>query len=188
MSVYSISLFLDVLAALVLFAAMGLEWMSLYHLPRAATLGQVREWIKPLAAGRFGGGPSALLLLVTGIYMGVTRWGGQAWMGLGLVGLVLMAGLGAALSGRRYARLVQALPASDGPIPPALAERLRDPLLVRSAWVRSGLGGGVIYLMTAKPGPLAAAAALGTFALAGLALGAVTGWRRAAPEPSSLPR
>ena len=76
MSVYAIVVFLHIVGALGLFAALGLEWASLYNLRRVATAGQVREWAKLLSALRLVGGPSALTILVTGIYLMATRWGG----------------------------------------------------------------------------------------------------------------
>src|SRR5205814_115690 len=98
MSVYAIAVFLHIVGALGLFAALALEWASLYNLRRVPTAGQAREWAKLLSALRFVGGPSALTILVTGIYMAATRWGGQGWIGAGLGGLVLIAVLGGAVS------------------------------------------------------------------------------------------
>src|SRR5213596_901663 len=52
MSVYAIAVFLHIVGALGLFAALGLEWASLYNLRRVTTAGQVREWAKLLSADR----------------------------------------------------------------------------------------------------------------------------------------
>src|SRR5256885_8570677 len=73
MSVYAIAVFLHIVGALGLFAALALEWASLYNLRRVATAAQAREWAKLLSALRFVGGPSALTILVTGLYMMATR-------------------------------------------------------------------------------------------------------------------
>jgi hypothetical protein len=48
--VYSISLFLHIVGALGLCAALGLEWAGLYNLRRATEAGQVREWVRLLAS------------------------------------------------------------------------------------------------------------------------------------------
>ena len=74
-------------------------------------------------------GPAALTILVTGIYMSATRWGQHAWIGLGLIGLVTMAVLGNAMTGRRLAGIMRSIPTEDGPIPPALRHRITDPVL-----------------------------------------------------------
>jgi hypothetical protein len=78
MSDYTIALFLHIVGALGFFAALGLEWMSLYHLRRAATVEQVRSWMGVTSTvGRIGM-PSMLTLLAAGLYMMVTVWGGAA--------------------------------------------------------------------------------------------------------------
>ena len=101
MSVYSMSLFLHIVGALALFAAFGLEWASLYGLHRATVTGQVREWARLLGAPRFVGGPAALTILITGIYLSATRWGAEGWIVVALAAMVVIAVLGAALTGRR---------------------------------------------------------------------------------------
>ena len=77
MSVYAMAVFLHIVGALGLFAALALEWASLYNLRRVPTAGQAREWTKLLSALRFVGGPSTLTILATGIYMMATRWAGR---------------------------------------------------------------------------------------------------------------
>src|SRR2546422_712048 len=116
MSVYAIAVFLHIVGALGLFAALALEWASLYNLRRVPTAGQAREWTKLLSALRFVGGPSTLTILVTGIYMTATRWGGQGWIGAGLAGLVLIAVVGGALGGRRSAAIARTVAGETGAI------------------------------------------------------------------------
>ena len=171
MSVYAIVVFLHIVGALGLFAALGLEWASLYNLRRVPTAGQAREWAKLLSALRFVGGPSALTILVTGIYMAATRWGGQGWIGAGLGGLVLIAVLGGALSGRRSAAIMQTVAGETGTISGALRQRLLDPVLVLSAWLRTALGLGVIFVMSLKPGAAGSVTALGVALVLGFAAG-----------------
>src|SRR5256885_16781017 len=133
MAVYGIAVFLHIVGALGLFAGLALEWGSLYNLRRVPTAGQACEWAKLLSALRFVGGPSALTILVTGIYMAATRWGGQGWIGAGLGGLVLIAVLGGALRGRRSAAILQPGAGETGPIPGPLPQRLLAPGLGLSA-------------------------------------------------------
>src|ERR1051325_8515153 len=115
MSLYAIAVFLHIVGALGLFAALGLEWASLLNLRRATAAGQAqegapppppppppaagqaKEWARLLASLRTVAGPAALTILVTGIYLTATRWGGQGWIGVGLGGVVLIAVLGATL-------------------------------------------------------------------------------------------
>ena len=110
MSLYSISLFLHIVGALGIFAAIGLEWAGLANLRRATDTAQVREWVRLLlAAPRVVGGPAALLVLVSGIHMSATRLGAQGWILVALGGMVLIAALGGAIGGRRIPGIVREL-------------------------------------------------------------------------------
>ncbi len=171
MSVYSISLFLHIVGSLALFAALGLEWAGLYNLQRATEAGRVREWLRLLGAPRFLGGPAALVILATGIYMSATRWGPQGWIIVGLAGMALIAVLGGALSGRRVGAIARALQAENGPISAAFGRRLHDPGLILSLRLRTAIFLGIVFLMSTRPGPGGALAAMAVAAAVGLAVG-----------------
>ena len=171
MTPYTIALFLHVTGALGLFVAIGLEWISLPRLRRAASVEQARTWLGVLGSLRPSGASSALMLLVTGIYMMITTWRGAAWAGIGLLALVLIAALGAALNGRRVRAIGRALPAEPGPLPQALVQQLRDPVLVFSARLRAALALGVVFIMCTKPELAGSLTAMG----AALAIGLVAG-------------
>jgi hypothetical protein len=168
-SVYSISLFLHIVGALGLGAVLAMEWASLYNLRGATEVGQVREWIRLLGAPRFLGGPAALTILVTGIHMTATRWGPQPWIVVGLAGMVVIATLGGAVSGRRAGAIIRALPADDGQISTALRQRLHDPALRLSLWLRTALFLGVVFLMSTQPSTAGALAAMVMAVVLGLA-------------------
>jgi len=117
-------------------------------------------------------GPAALIILLTGIYMSATRWGAQGWIVVGLAGMVLIAVLGAAVSGRRAGAIASALPAEDGPISPALGRQVHAPVLALALGVRTGLFLGVVFIMSTTPtlaGSLAALAVAGVVGLAAAA-------------------
>jgi hypothetical protein len=111
------------------------------------------------------------MILVTGLYMGVTRWGLQAWIVSGLLGLVLIAVLGAALTGRRAAAITRSVPPEDGAIPADLRRRLHDPVLWLSAWLRTALAVGIVFTMSVKPNAAGTLIAMGVSLVAGLGLG-----------------
>jgi len=169
MSVYSISVFLHIVGALGIFASIGLEWAGLTNLRRATDTTQVREWMRLLAAPRTVGGPSALLVLVSGIYMSATRWGPHGWILLALGGMVVIAALGGGVGARRAAAIARALPAEAGPVLPTLRERLDDPALTVSLWIRTALFFGIVFLMSIRPGWGGALAVLGIALLLGIA-------------------
>jgi hypothetical protein len=161
MSLYAIAVFLHIVGALGLFAALGLEWASLLNLRRATAAGQAREWVRVLASLRTVAGPAALTILVTGIYLTATRWGGQGWIGVGLGGLVLIAVLGATLTGRRTGAIARAVASEAGAVSAALGDRLRDPVLMLSAWLRTALALGIVFVMSTKPSGAGALTAVG---------------------------
>ena len=181
MTLYTIALFLHVTGALGLFVAIGLEWTSLPRLRRAASVEQARTWLGVLGTlGRIGG-PSGLTLLVTGIYMAMTVWRGAAWPGIGLLAMVLIAVLGGVLTGRRGGAIGRALPTEPGPLPPAIAERVRDPVLVLSARLRAALALGVVFIMCTKPGLAGSLTAMGAALAFGIAAGLSAFSARTAP-------
>ncbi len=157
---YSLSLFLHIVGALGIFASLAFEQAGLLNLRRASTNAQAREWLSLLRALQRIQGPSALVLLVTGLYMMITSWRHQAWAGLGLVGMLLMAIIGATITGRRMKTIGPAVPLNDGPLPAALRQRLDDPALRMSASVRVALALGIVFNMSVKPATGGAVAAL----------------------------
>jgi len=177
MSTYSIVLFLHVVGTLGLFSAIALEWASIHRLRSATRLAQARDWLRFAGSIRQLGLPSLLTVLATGITMSLSRWGWQGWIGVALAAMVVIAVLGAAVSGRRVREIARHLGEGDGPIPPELADRLHDPALMISGWVRTSLGLGIVYIMLAKPGVIGAAAVIGVAAALGLLMGFAS-WRR----------
>lgn len=187
MSLYTIAVFLHVVGALGLFAALGLEWAGLRGVRRSVTIDHVRQWIWLLGSlGRLAG-PSALTILVTGIYVSATTWGRQPWIGLGLVGLALIGAIGPGLTGRRIRAIARSLPVEDGPLPSPLLRRAHDPVLILSASLRTALALGVVFLMTAKPGSALSLTAM----VVSLAIGAgagVVAWLGVVRQPALSPR
>jgi hypothetical protein len=171
MSLYSVAVFLHIVGALGLFAALGLEWAGVQNLRRSATTGQAHEWMKLLRGLRLVERPSVLVLLVTGIYVSVSAGGGRPLIGPGLLGIVVIAALGGLLTGRRLRNIERVFPVVDGPVEPELASQLADPVLRLSAWLRTGLAVGIVFIMSTKPNAAGALSALGIAVVLGLAAG-----------------
>ena len=162
-SVYSIALFLHIVGDLGLFVGLGLEWVSLSYLQRAATAGQAREWLSVFKVQRRINPISWLAILIPGFYMAATAWRATAWVPTALGAVVLLAVLGAVLTGRRLAPMGQSVAAESGPIPSTLRQQLADPLLWASLRIRTAIALGIVFLMTVKPD------LLGSFLIIGLA-------------------
>ena len=160
MTAYSIALFLHLVGVLALFAGIALEQTGLRQLRNARTVAQVREWLALLRGLRRIDAPAGLTILVSGGYLAAQGAGYHAWIGAGLVGMVLMAVLGAAVGRPRFLAIVSAMPANDGPIPSPLRRRLADPVLRASAATRAALALGVVFDMAVKPGASGAVTAL----------------------------
>ena len=144
-------LFLHIVGALGLFVALGLEWASLSYLRRAATVEQAREWLSMFNAQRRIYPLSWLAILIPGFYMAAAAWRGVAWITIALAAVVLLVVLGVALTGRRLAPIGQSVAAESGSISSTLRQRLDDPLLWASLWIRTGIALGIVFLMTIKP-------------------------------------
>lgn len=167
MSIYSIILFLHIVGALGLFAGMGLEQVSLAKLREAATPTQARDWLGVLSNLRRTDGPSGFLILATGFYMMATRWGRGTWMALGVVGMVLMAGIAVAVTSRRARKLRDALTAPDAVMSRGLRARLADPLMRVAATLRLAIGLGIVFNMAVKPATAGALTSFGVALFAG---------------------
>jgi hypothetical protein len=174
--VYSLAVFLHIVGALGLFASIGLEQVSLVNLRDAHSNAQAREWLALLGGLRRVDAPSGIVILATGFYMVATRWGHQAWIGLALLGMVLMAFMSIAGTDRRANAIKQSVPIADGPISAALRERLTDPVLRSSASFRAAIGLGIVFNMSVKPPTVGALAVMGV-ALAFGAAAALVHWR-----------
>jgi hypothetical protein len=80
MNNYSIALYLHIVGALGFFVALGLEWTGLSQLRSVMTIEQVRGWMGILKNVRKVGFVSMLTTVITGIYLMVRVWGGEAWI------------------------------------------------------------------------------------------------------------
>ncbi|HEY7982889.1 MAG TPA: hypothetical protein VID73_01895 [Ktedonobacterales bacterium] len=188
MSAYNIALFIHVSGAMGYLIAAGIRVFGMAALRRARRVEQVRllsavdAWVGPLF------GISLLLVLIAGLYMAATAWGfATGWIDVTLVSLLLILVTASPLmeSRRRaIARLAAAAP--DGPIPPALEQRIHDPVLRATVRALPVLLLGIVFLMTTKP-PLAGAVVAMVVALAvGLVWGALPP-RRIPPTSPQAP-
>jgi hypothetical protein len=167
MTLYSIALFLHVIGALLLFVTLTVEGVALRQLHRAVSTEAVQGAVAMLRLNRIVGPLSALGVLIPGLYMTTTSWGWVAWIVVALVSWVVIAVLGA-VNGIR----ILALERSQ-----ALPTGIRNPVFQISWLTRVGIASGVVFLMTVKPGAVAAVLAILISAAAGTALG-IGLWKR----------
>jgi len=152
MTLYSVALFLHVVGALLLFVTLTVEGVALRQ--AAPPLLRLNRIVGPL---------SALGVLLPGLYMAATSWGWVAWIVVALASWLAIAVLGA-VNGIRIVALERS---AD------LPTRVGNPMFLISWMTRVGLALGVVFLMTIKPGAVAAVVAIVIAAAAGAALGVV---------------
>ncbi len=168
---YRLALFVHILGAFGLIAALAIEAISLPGLRRAQRAEDARPWLTGMRVNRIVGPVSIVLILVTGLYMTATSWGPQGWILVALGSLVLIAILGALLTGTRMARIGPRVFTTTGAIPAELAAMLQDPVLLVSARIRVALVIGVLFLMTVKPTLVPSLIAIAVAAVLGLLAG-----------------
>lgn len=153
MNLYTLVLFLHVLGALGLFAALGLEWTGLRQLRRAQSVETVRPWLVVFGPVRRLGGPSFGLLLLSGFYLTAVLRGSMSWVALGLAGLVALGALSGGLTGRHMRRIHRELANGTGEERSSHVRQLvQQPRLWVSLQLRTAIALGVVFLMTNKPG------------------------------------
>jgi hypothetical protein len=114
MSVYPFLVFLHVLGAMGLFAAIAIEAVALGRVRQADAPAGVREGMAVLAQNERLGGIAMLTLIASGAWMMATTWGHQWWIASAFIGIIGMGVAGGAVSSRRIRRLRAALAAPRG--------------------------------------------------------------------------
>lgn len=158
-------LFIHVLSAMGVFAALGIEAFALAQLQRASDGGAARAALAAIGAAQRVFGPSALLLVLSGLYLATVYWHWHGvWIGLGLIGLISVGAVGGLITGRSLSRL-----RSDLDSPTSITSLVKVHATLRASLViRAALIVAAVFLMTEKPGPVGSLAALGTALVAAL--------------------
>lgn len=177
MLLYKLALFLHILGAFGLIAALAMEAIVLRGLRRAERADDARTWLSGMRVLRIFAPASIGLILVMGLYMMATTWGPQGWILVALASLVVIAILGGALTGVRMARIGPAVFRASGPLPSDTVRMLRDQVLVISSRIRIALMVGILFLMSVKPSLVLSIVAVAVAAGLGLLAGQVGSWR-----------
>jgi hypothetical protein len=164
MSVYSIVLFFHIAGALGFFIVQGLEWMGLSQL-RSAKLPEEAHAILGLVkrTDRLGA-LSILTIIVTGVYMMLTVWGGVPWILVVLGSLVLEIVIFVVLSRPRITAVEQALDMET------FHRLVNHPILWISIYTRTAILLGIVFLKVAKPNLGGSLLTIGIAITLGLAL------------------
>ncbi len=151
MNAYSIALFLHIVGAMGFFVALGLEWTGLWQIRSAMTPQQVRGWMGILKSVRKVGFASMLTTVISGIYMMVADWGGEAWIIVTVGSLVLVIALAQVVTAPRMAAIGRALAVEKGAVSQTFHSLANHPLLWISIQTRAAIALGIVFLKIAKP-------------------------------------
>ncbi len=149
MNFYILVLFLHILGAAGLFLGLGMERITLNHLSRASTAEQVLSWGPSLKLIRISFSISALLLLLSGLYMAGRVWGWTGWVIVGLIMLITLAGAGS-MGGKKIGELMKSLSNSTGSLSSEISEKVSASFLHKSYKTRIVLVIGTMFIMTMK--------------------------------------
>lgn len=165
---YPYLLFLHVTSAMALAAALGIMTVCEFRISAAWTLDQIRHWVGLAERTGKALGVISPILLFSALFLVYLRWSySQPWVVAAIIMFLVMAISGRVLVGGRLFAIREAA-VSAGSVTPAIRQMIDDPLLRWHPWIRIGVFGWLLFLMTTKPG---FGALLVTFALS-LALSA----------------
>ena len=173
---YPLALFTHVMAALTLFIAVGLNFVSMLRMRQARSTGQLAEWARlGLLAGRII--PIAILFIIgSATYMVTVAWGWQtAWVDVVLAtfiahGIFVQAFENPRLSRLHKGALKAAAAQTESLVPLELHLLANDALLWTVDITVTTTTVGMIFLMSVKPDLVVSLVAIGVTLLAGLAL------------------
>lgn len=169
MNTYLFVLFLHIAGALGSFVTLALEWTVLHQIRNAKTSEQVHAWMSISNGTRKLGMTSMLTIVIAGIYLMISAWGGAAWIFVTLGAMVLMIVLINTLTRPRIMAVGRAMTTEKGPVSPKLQSLTNDPLLLISNQTRLAITLGIVLLMTIKPGLGGSLLTIGIAIMLGLA-------------------
>ena len=186
MSIYSIVLFLHVIGAIGYFLGIGTWLFILLGLRRAQRVEHVRPLIHLNDLSAPFSAASAVLLLVTGLYLALTAWSLlTSWILVALISLLLMVPTSAILIAPRRNAIVKQLAREtpEGELSETLEQHIDDPVLATVCTTVVALLLGLVFLMTTKPDLVGSLIVMVIALLLGLAAGVLVSRMRRAPKP-----
>lgn len=183
MSVYSVVLFIHLLALMLAVGASALAFFAALQLRVADTPADVARWGSLVKAVVPCFPITTLLLAATGAYMTQVQWRWTTpWIDAGIAGLTLIAVCGSGVEARRGRALEQEVRTAG--LSPRARALQRDPLSWSAKLTTLTLVAAVVFLMATKPSALGSGVTLVVALLAGPLL-AVPLWRSPGRDDAS---
>ena len=98
---YKITLFLHIIGAFILFAAMVIEWLSLINFRKTTDFGTVKVSVSNYSKSVVIGPIAAILILIPGIYLMTFGWNNANWIIIAFIGMILLAVTGGVMTGKK---------------------------------------------------------------------------------------
>lgn len=146
---YLIALFLHVTGALMLAAAVAIEWLCVIGLRKAATIESANGSLSAYSKLGTIGGIAMVLILVPGIYMAAVAWRDAGWVAVGFLGIILIGAIGGIMTGRKM-RKMRNDAGGLRQMTDEFMKRTTDNSLVLSLKLRTMILVGIVYMMTVK--------------------------------------
>jgi len=172
---YTVSLYLHIVGALVMFFAVGIEWLCLVNLRKSGTRESILLWLNNFSILKKLFAVSFFLLLIPGIYMMTEIWVDAAWAILGIIGLISLSISGSVFSGKKMIDIKKKAAHGETEFPLSkLSAKVRDNYFWNSYLIRAFAALGIVFIMTFKTGFLDSIIVLAASVLIGYATGKVT--------------
>jgi hypothetical protein len=147
---YSISLFLHITGVLLLFSAVGIEWLCFVNMRRSESKETICNWFNQTKILKRLFPTASTLILLTGIYMSIAVWKDAGWVIIGFIGLIAIAVSGGVISGKKIAA-IETIANNDKDKPfKDIKDMVNDNFLWNSLMIRTAAGLGIVYIMTIK--------------------------------------
>lgn len=148
---YTFFLYLHIVGAMVLFSALGIEWLCLTNLRKSETRENINTWLNNFSILRKFFTTAFFLLLIPGIYMMVVIWHSAAFAIIGIIGLFALAITGGAVSGKRLEAIAKSAAKGEAEISLSeLISKVKAPFFWESFLIRIFAALGLVYIMTFK--------------------------------------
>lgn len=177
MRLYGATLFVHILGVIALFGGLSLQQRAGSQLRRAETLAGARRWAEVMEMSRPMVPAGAVMLLVTGGYLGHVLAGGEviAWIAAAAADTLLIGVAAVAVLGPDLRAIQAAVAEGEGTLPEAALARIRSARTWGALGAVNGAALGTLWLMVMEPGMVETVLAATLPALAGAAIGSQLG-------------
>lgn len=183
-SLYTVALVLHVAGGSVLIGLVVIGPLVRRSIRAAETLATLRQWLDFMGRAEKMALPSALVLLLTGVYLGSFGWWTQPWFYVASVAWAANSALATLVMRPSAERLHENIANRDGAVDaPADALRRSRPWDLALQLARAN-DVSMLYVMFAKPGLVECLIVIGGAALISIAIGA---WQTADRRLTSVP-